>query len=290
MKTSPDLRVNRLTLFRDYVQAGGSKVVSDFSFSLTKGRLLALTGEDGGGMSAIAQAIAGLLPTEALRVGNGEIFLDGEDLLQMSARKLCRVRRRKLAYFDRYTTQRLNPQGTIREHLNEALAWKNKTEREAGPNLIQGLYEVGLAEPESVLNCLPGELSAEILSRVVIAMALQAGVGFIVADEMTAHLDATVEQQILDLLVGLKNRQGLSILLVTHNPGIIVAVADEVVVMFEGTAIERGKVSDVLSSSASPYVKALMDCAPRLGEGRLRLGEISEEARQVVREPCGRVN
>lgn len=258
--------------------------MSELSFSLTKGRLLALTGEDGGGMSAIAQALAGLLPSDGLRVAGGEIFLDGEDLLRLPIRKLRRIRGSKLVYFDRYTTQRLNPLGTIREHLNEALAWKNKAERDSGPNLIQGLYEVGLAEPESVLACLPGELSAEVLSRVVIAMALQAGVDLIVADEMTAHLDATVEQQILDLLVDLKNRQGLSILLVTHHPGVIEAVADEVMVMFEGTVIERGKVSDVLSPSASPYVKALMDCAPRLGERRFRLGEISEEDRQIVRE------
>lgn len=280
MNQSSLLQVSRLSLVRPSILGNERVVVRDLSFSMSRGQVLALTGEDGGGMSALAQAVASLLPRGGLKIKQGNIYLDGEDLVRMSPRKL---RRRRLAYFDRHSTQMLNPLCSIRQHLMEAVAWKTIDERKSGQNLIQGLYQVGLAEPESILDRLPAELSPEELSRVVIAMALQAGADFIVVDEMTAHLDATVEQQILELLVDLKNQQGLSILLVTHHPGIIEAMADVLVVMFEGVAIEQGKVADVLFASGNPYVKALMGCAPRLGEGRLRLGEITEAERQAAK-------
>ena len=276
------LRVNRLAIERQDGWTLGGQVVRDLSFSIEGGRVLALTGEEGCGKSAVAQAVAGLMPRDALRVKSGEIWVGDEQLVGMSRRKLRQIRQQKIAYFDHLTTERLNPLCSIKDHFMEALAWKTKAEREASKNLIQALYEVGIAEPESILSCFPQELGVEVRNRVVICMALQAGVDFIVADEMTANLDSTVEQQVFELLVDLKNRNELSMLIVSHHPGIIGAVADEVVIMYDGVAIETGKPEQVLSVPENSYTKALMGSAPRLGEGRLRLGEITETDRSAA--------
>ncbi len=276
----PVLQIRNLSLVRDILEQ--EMVVRDLSLSVQRGQVIALTGEDGAGMSAVAWAAAALFFYQGLKVKQGEICLMGEDMLKMSTGRLRRLRQSRVAYVGRQTMDTLNPCCSIRQHLLEVAAWKSWPELESGQNLIQALYEVGLAEPESVLDRLPGQLSAEALCRVVIAMALQAGVDLIVVNEMTAHLDATVEQQILELLVDLKNRQRLSMLLVTHHPGIIEALADEVVVMFGGRVVEQGKVSEVLLAGQHPYIKALISCAPRLGERRHRLGEISEADRQAA--------
>ena len=276
------LRANRLNIERRCGRTIVDRVVREISLSVSTGQVVALTGEEGCGKSSLAQAMAGLLPCGDLKVRDGEIWLGDEQLVGMSRRKLGQIRQRRIAYFDRRMTEKLNPLCTIKDHFVETLACKTKSEREAGKNLIQALYEVGIAEPESVLACLPAELSPEALNRVMICMALQAGVDFIVADEMTADLDATVEQQILELLVDLKNRDELSMLIVAHHPGIIAALADEVVVMFDGVAIEEGKTEAVLSSPENSYTKALMACAPRLGERRFRLGKLSESDRQAA--------
>jgi len=273
------LRVNHLE-----IDWRSENVVREVSLSITKGQVLALTGEGGSGKSLISQAVAGMLPRDGLKVRGGEIWLDNENLLKISNRKLRQIRQRRIAYFDRQMTEKLNPLLTIKDHFQEILTWKTKNECKAGKNLIQALYEVGIAEPETVLSSLPAELGAEALNRVVICMALQKGVDFIVADEMTANLDTTVERQVLELLVDLKNRQELSMLMVTNHLGFIKALADEVLVMYDGVLIESGTTDDVLVSPKNLYTKELMACEPRLGDGRLRLGEISKTGRQAAIE------
>ncbi len=281
-KTS--LRVDRLNIERRGRRVLEDSVVREVSFTVGAGEVMALTGEEGCGKSALAQALAGLLPRDGLRVSGGEIWLGDAQLVGMSGKKRRQVRQRKIAYFDRHTIAGLNPLATIKEHFGEVQLWKSTIEREAGKSLIQALYEVGIAEPESVLSCLPGELSQEALSRVVICMALQAGVGFMVVDEMTANLDSTVEQQVFELLVDLKNRNELTMLIVSHHPGIIRAVADEVLVMYGGVVIEAGRAEKILSTPENSYTKALMGSAARLGEGRLRLGKITEDDHRAATE------
>ncbi|NOY01047.1 MAG: ABC transporter ATP-binding protein [Verrucomicrobia bacterium] len=283
-KNKTSLRVERLSIERRDRRVIVDHVVRDISFTLGTGEVIALTGEEGCGKSALAQALAGLLPRDGLRVSGGEIWLGDAQIVGMSRRKRRQIRQRKIAYFDRYTIAGLNPLGTIKEHFEEVQSWKSKAELEAAKSLIQALYEVGIAEPESVLSCLPGELSPEVLNRVVICMALQAGVDFIVADEMTADLDSTVEQQIFELLVDLKNRNELSMVIVSHHPGMIGAVADEVMVIYDGVVIERGKAEKILTAPEISYTKALMGSAPRLGEARLRLGSITEADRRAATE------
>lgn len=282
MNKKSSLRVSCLNIERRGDRSGGGQVVRDVSLCIEAGQVVALTGEEGCGKSALAQALAGLLPRDGLRVKSGEIWIGDEQLVGMSRRKLRQMRQRKIAYFDRHSVEKLNPLCTIKEHFMEVQAWKPKAERELGKSLIQALYEVGIAEPESILSCMPGSLGPETLNRVVICMALQSGVDFIVADEMAANLDSTVEQQIFELLVDLKNRNELSMLIVSHHPGIIGAVADEVVVMVDGVVIEGGKAEKVLLKPDNSYTKALMGSAPRLGEGRMRLGEITEIDRQAA--------
>lgn len=276
----PYLRVEGLHL----VNAAQQMVVRDLSFSIQKGGWLVLTGEGNGGMSAVTQAAAGLLPKAGLSLSAGEVFLAEDNLAVLSRSRLRRIRRRRMAYFDRQAEQRLNPLSTIREHLREAVRWKPKRERDLGQSMIQGLYDVGIVEPERVMDALPDELNSELRCRVRICMALQAGADFIVVNEMTANLDTTVEQQVIDLLVKLKNDQALTLLSVTQDPRIIKAVADEVLVMFEGEEIAQGDPREVYFASANPYIKSLIRCAPRLGAEELRLGQISEDDRQIAKK------
>ncbi|MCF6313167.1 MAG: ATP-binding cassette domain-containing protein [Verrucomicrobiales bacterium] len=274
------LRMQQLELWR-----ARSVVVRDLSLQLRAGQILALTGEYGAGMSAVAQAAAALAVRRGLRVSGGSIWLDAEDLAALPEKKLRVIRQQQVVYLHRQSIPWLNPLRTVREFLQEAGDWQARGQLEpAAPNMLQNLYQVGLAEPESVLDRLPRDLQPEVLNRVLIAMVLQVGAKLLVIDEMTALLDATVQQQILELLVELKNRRNLAILWVTHQPGLIEAVADEVLVMFEGRVIEQGSLADILAAPKQAYTQALMGCAVRLGEERLRLTEISEADRQTVRD------
>ena len=136
------------------------------------------------------------------------------------------------------------------------------------------LYEVGLVEPESMLGKYPDQLPEITVQRLLFAMALMRGVELLIADEPTSELDATAESQILRLLNELRESRGLTILLLTHNFGILSNLADRVAVMFEGTIVETGPADQILQKPKSGYTRALLDCVPKLGERRERLGEV----------------
>lgn len=201
------------------------------------------------------------------------------DLYEERYRRLRRLRRGPVAYLFRDIQSQLNPRLTMRQHIRESieLAGKKKEFKDE-QSWLPVLYEVGLVEPERLLGRYPDQLPDVLVQRLLIAMALIRGAEFLIADEPTSVLDATAERQILRLLRELCESRGLTILLLTHNFGILDGLADRVAVMFEGQIVESGPTDSLLGEPQSLYTRSLLNCVPRLGERRTRLGEVDHVA------------
>ena len=256
--------------------------VDDVSLSIGEGETLAVVGESGSGKSVTALALTRLLPEPPARYEGGEILLAGRDLLKLPERELRAVRGGQIAYVFQDPATSLNPVFTVRQQMAEALALHRpevgRSRRAQDAEIVRELAEVGITEPEKRLRAYPHQLSGGMAQRVGIAMALACRPKLLVADEPTTALDPTVQRQIIDLLKDLKGRFGMSILLITHNFGIIGGLADRVAVMFRGKLVEEGPAEEVLRAPRHPYTKALIDCIPRLGAHRHRLATIDHAA------------
>ncbi len=255
-----------------------ARAVSNVSFQIHGGETLAVVGESGSGKSVTALALTRLLPTPPARYDGGEILLEGRDLLKLPERDLRAVRGGKIAYIFQDPATSLNPVFSVRRQIAETLALHRpdiaRNARAQDAEIIRLLEEVGIAEPEKRLHAYPHELSGGMAQRVMIAMALACRPSLLVADEPTTALDVTIQRQILALLRDLKARRGMSILLITHNFGILGGIADRVAVMFRGRLVEEGRTEDVLRAPQHPYTRALIACVPQLGVKRRRLQTI----------------
>ena len=276
---TPLLEVRRLTI---RFAPGAPAAVDDVSLSIGDGETLAVVGESGSGKSVTALALTRLLPEPPTRYERGEILLEGRDLLKLPERELRAVRGGQIAYVFQDPATSLNPVFTVRQQMAEALALHRpdvgRSRRAQDTEILRELAEEGITEPENRLRPYPTQLLGGMAIEVGIAMALACRPRLLVADEPTTALDPTVQRQIMDLLKQLKGRFGMSILLITHNFGIIGGLADRVAVMFRGKLVEEGPAEAVLRSPRHPYTKALIDCIPRLGAHRRRLATIDHAA------------
>jgi len=264
--------------------AGGMvEAIRDVSFEVRKGSVFALVGVTGSGKSEIALSLTGLLPGNWARVSGGEVWFDGEDLLVQSKRRLRDLRATRIAYLFREPDALLNPIFTIAEHLAEALGRRGrKLSAEMRQRIDEQFYEVGLVEPEMILPRRPLDLKRSVRQRVMLATALLCGAELIIADEPTSQLDAMAEMQFVELLMELRRKRRLTLLLATHNFGIIEGLADEVVVLFSGGIVEAGSADEVIKNPRNRYTRQLIDCVPRLGGRRDRLGELSADGVQAA--------
>ena len=264
----------------------GRPAVDDVSFAIGAGETLAVVGESGSGKSVTAMAMTRLLPEPPAIYTGGEILLEGRDLLAMSERELQRVRGGQIAYVFQDPMTALNPVLTVRRQIAEVLVLHRpdvpRNRRSQDAEIVRALTEVGITEPAKRLRAYPHELSGGMAQRVMIAMALACRPKLLVADEPTTALDATVQRQIMDLFRELRGQLGMSVLLITHNFGIIGGLADRVAVMFRGKLVEEGKTEDVLNHPQHPYTRALIDCIPKLGANRHRLATIDHAALERV--------
>jgi ABC-type dipeptide/oligopeptide/nickel transport system ATPase component len=250
--------------------------VESVSFTVADGETLAVVGESGSGKSVTALAMTRLLPEPPARI-TGDVLLDGESLLTKSVAGLRRVRGRQIAYIFQEPATSLNPVFSIYEQLAETLRRHRPEISNVREEALYWLDQVGIVEPGKRIRDYPFQLSGGMQQRVMIAMALCARPKILVADEPTTALDVTVQRQILDLFRVLKERFGMSIILITHNFGIVRGIADKVAVMYRGKLVEFGECTSVLKTPRNPYTKALIDCVPRLGAGLRRLKTISNE-------------
>ena len=256
------------------------------SFRVARGETLAIVGESGSGKSVTALALTRLLPEPPAEIVSGRILLDGIDVLQLGRGELRAVRGGRIAYIFQEPSTSLNPVFTIRNQIAEALRLHRPEVRDVDAEVVRWLAQVGIVEPEKRMRDYPHQLSGGMQQRAMIAMALCCRPQLLVADEPTTALDVTIQAQILELLRDLRRRIAMSILLITHNFGIVRGLADRVVVMHRGEIVEQGDTEAILSGPRHPYTRALIECIPQLGHRRQRLLTIAESmARDAASGP-----
>ena len=278
--SAPLIDVRNLTIRFAKRDGSGKPAVEDVSWSIERGRGLAVVGESGSGKSVTALALTRLLPEPPAVYDSGEILLEGLDVRKMKEDELRSVRGGKIGYIFQEPATSLNPVFTLQSQIGEVLRLHRPDVAPAARDaeIVRWLDRVGIVDPEKRLRSYPHELSGGMQQRAMIAMALCAQPALLVADEPTTALDVTVQAEIMKLLRELKEQLGMSVLLITHNFGIIRGLADEVAVMFRGRIVERGPTETVLRDPQHAYTRALIDCIPRLGAKRKRLATIDHDA------------
>jgi len=266
-----DLSVTFRTGDRETVAAQG------VSYELAAGEVLAVVGESGSGKSVSALALTRLLPPEPSCGLSGSVKLAGVELMGLPEDKLAKVRGGSIAYIFQEPGTSLNPVYTIGFQIGEAVALHRPDVKDVNAEVIRSLAEVHINDTERVANQYPHELSGGMQQRAMIAMALACNPKILVADEPTTALDVTIQKEIMDLLARLRRERGMSIVLITHNFGIIANFADKVAVMWKGRIVESGPVEQIMRTQSHPYTKALIACIPRLGQRRRRLTTLSDE-------------
>jgi ABC-type dipeptide/oligopeptide/nickel transport system ATPase component len=273
-ETLPLLEIENLRIRFKRHGAEPAEAVRGIDLKMNPGESIAIVGESGSGKSATALALARLLPSPPALITADKMSVVGHDVLHLTERQLRRMRGRDIAYIFQEPTTSLNPVLTVRTQIAEALSLHRPDVKDQDAEIISWLTQVGIAEPEKRLRAYPHELSGGMQQRVMIAMALSCRPQLLIADEPTTALDVTIQKQIMELLGDLRRNLGMSLILITHNLGIIQNVADRVLVMFRGQIVEQGPVQEILSAPKHPYTQALLDCVPRMGAKQHRLRTI----------------
>jgi ABC-type dipeptide/oligopeptide/nickel transport system ATPase component len=250
------------------------EAVKGISFQLGEGRTLAVVGESGSGKSVTALSLTKLLPPPPACALSGRVLYRGRDIFSASAEELRKIRGKEIAYIFQEPATSLNPVFSVGWQIAEAVKLHLPQVKDVRGRVVSALRDVGIREPEKRYDSYPHELSGGMQQRVMIAMALACEPHVLVADEPTTALDVTIQKQILDLLRDVRQRHGMSIILITHNFGVVAGFADDVIVMFRGQIVEAGPVAQVLRNPRHPYTQALIACIPRLGQRSHRLTTI----------------
>ena len=268
------LQVENLRLAFDL--AGGTVYpVDGVSFSIARGETLALVGESGCGKSLTSLALLRLVPPPGRIAEGSQITLDGGDLLSLREADMRAVRGGRIGMVFQDPMTSLNPVFTVGDQVSETIrAHRKATAREAKDRAISLLGEVGIPDPGLRYSSYPHQLSGGLRQRVMIAIALAADPELLVADEPTTALDVTVQAQILELLDRLRRDRGMSVLLITHDLGVVAGRADRVAVMYAGQIVETADTATLFREPAHPYTRALFASMPRLDHARERLSPI----------------
>ncbi len=262
------LEITNLTVsFRTYL--GKVEAVRDISFSIYPGETVAIVGESGCGKSVTAQSIMRLLPDPPCKVEKGTILFEGEDLLKKSRSQMEAIRGKKIGMIFQDPMTSLNPTMRIGNQIIEGLIKHCALQRkEAKAQAIEMLNWVGIQNAEKRMAQYPHEFSGGMRQRAVIAIALACNPKLLIADEPTTALDVTIQAQILDLMKEIQREKKTSIILITHDLGIVAGMCDRLLVMYGGKIIEEGSVKKIFSSPYHPYTKGLLRSIPRLDWNR----------------------
>ena len=261
--------------------------VNNVSFSIQPGEILGLVGESGCGKSVTSLSIMKLLARNS-KISNGEILLNGKDLLKEDKKGMRKIRGREVAMIFQEPMNSLNPCMRIEKQLTEAILLHNNFSKEEAHNrAFEVLRSVGIPEPDMTLKSYPHQLSGGMCQRVMIAMALSCHPKLLIADEPTTALDVTIQAQILSLMNRLKNETGTSIMLITHDLGVVAQVADNVNVMYAGKVVETAPVEELFSNPKHPYTVGLMNSMPSLAEEGKRLNTIEGSVPNPLYLPKG---
>jgi peptide/nickel transport system ATP-binding protein/oligopeptide transport system ATP-binding protein len=271
--TAVEAPVDTLVSVRDLsVEFGGGVRAADgVSFDVRRGEIFGIVGESGSGKSTVIRALIRLLPSQA-QVTGGEVRFGDGDLLQLPERRMRKLRGAEIAMVFQDPLSSLNPVLRLGVQIGEGLRWHGRlsaAERHARVIEVMGL--VGLPDHERLLRAYPHQLSGGLRQRVGIAIALASSPKLVLADEPTTALDVTIQDQILKLLVDLCDKTGTSVVLVTHDLGVVAQTCQRVAVMYGGRIVETGPVEQIFASPGHPYTRALLDSIPRgsAADGRL---------------------
>ncbi|QCC48364.1 ABC transporter ATP-binding protein [Halobellus limi] len=260
--SEPLLSVENLQT-RFHTDAGTTRAVDGVSFEVARGETVCLVGESGSGKTVASESITRLIREPPGEIAGGTVRFDGIDLLSLSTSELREVRGGRIAHVFQHPQGSLNPVYTVGWQLIEAVRLHSDlTKAEARARAVDLLDRVGMPNPAGRLDDHPHELSGGQQQRVAIAMALAGDPDLIIADEPTTALDVTIQSQVLGLLDGIRSELGVAVLLVTHDLGVVAEVADRVVVLRDGDAVERGDVSKIFERPSHPYTRRLLDSVP----------------------------
>ncbi|NMB10912.1 MAG: ABC transporter ATP-binding protein, partial [Firmicutes bacterium] len=258
-----------------YTEDGISRAVDGVSFEIEAGSAFGLVGESGCGKSVTSLSIMNLIPQPPGKIVGGKILFEGEDLLEKNASEMRKIRGNEIAMIFQEPMTSLNPVFTVGNQIIEAIMLHQSLDNvEAREKAIDMLRLVGIPSPQHRIDDYPHQLSGGMRQRVMIAMALSCNPRLLIADEPTTALDVTVQAQILELMRGLQAEFGASILLITHDLGVIAELADEVGVMYAGKIVERADVKSLFADPKHPYTVGLLGSIPRLSEEQDRLSVI----------------
>lgn len=257
------LKVQNLKTFF-YTIDGTIPAVNDVSFEVNEQETLGLIGESGSGKSITALSIMQLVPLPG-RIIEGSILFKGENVLEKDQREMRKIRGNKIAMIFQDPMTSLNPLYTVGNQIAESITTHLRySKKEALNYAIEMLKLVGIPSPERRINEFPHQLSGGMRQRVMIAMALCCQPSLLIADEPTTALDVTVQAQILELIADMKQKMRMSVLIITHDLGVIAEVADRVVVMYAGSVMEKATVLQIFSEPLHPYTRGLIDSIPRI--------------------------
>lgn len=260
--------------------------IEDVSFEIAKGETVGLVGESGSGKSVTSMSIMRLLENNAET--GGEIFFQGKNILELNKNQMKEIRGRKIATIFQDPMSSLNPVLKIGDQLMECtrihLGYDKKQAEEHALNMLK---LVGIPSPESVLKRYPHQLSGGMCQRVMIAMAMSCNPELLIADEPTTALDVTIQAQIMELLLELKNKKDMGILLITHDLGVIAETCEKVIVMYAGRIMEKASVDELFNSPKHPYTKGLLASVPKLGSGATTLPYIEGKVPELSAMPVG---
>lgn len=240
--------------------------VQDVTFRIKKGEVLGIVGESGSGKSVSAMSIMQLIPYPPGKITGGEIIFKGENLLDKTEEEMMKIRGNQISVIFQEPMTSFNPLYTIGSQIEEAIVLhQKKSRKEAEQMAIDLLREVGISFPEKRVKEYPHQMSGGMLQRAMIAMALSCNPQLLIADEPTTALDVTIQAQILDLIRKLQSEREMSIMMITHDLGVIAEVAKYVVVMYAGRVVEEATVESLFEKPLHPYTKGLMKSIPKIG-------------------------
>lgn len=272
-----------------YTYVGVVKALDGIDLDIYKNETLGLVGETGCGKSVTALSIIRLIQWPPGRIDEGSIIFEGKDLLKLSNDEMRAIRGNKISMIFQEPMNSFNPVFTIGDQISEVLMLHQKMDKKsANAKAIEMLAFTGIPAPERVAKSYPHELSGGMLQRAMISMALACKPALLIADEPTTALDVTIEAQILELMKDLKAKTGASILMITHDLGIIAEVCDRVGVMYAGTIVELGKVNDIFEKPTHPYTVGLIGSIPKLNQDKdTRLDTIPGSVPNLINPPEG---
>lgn len=267
---------------------GWVTAVDGVSFSVGAGETLGIVGESGCGKSVTSLSILHLLPHGTGKISGGQILYRGEDITNLDNRAMCRIRGKEISMIFQDSMTSLNPVLTIGRQLEETIAvHSHEPKARIREMALDILTKVGVSSPERRLREYPHQLSGGMRQRVMIAMALSCNPSLLIADEPTTALDVTIQAQIIDLMAELKHNINASIMLITHDLGVVAEMADNIMVMYAGKVMEKGTARQIFKNPLHPYTKGLLASIPRLDKDMDRLFSIDGTVPTLDKMPKG---